>query len=108
MLQTKKQKNKTVVYPLGRLDVASSSQVEEMLLKLIDDGNLNLVLNLKNVEYMSSSGFRVCIAVLRRLKASGGSLKICCVRPNVSRVFDLIELDSLFDVYAKEEEALQA
>jgi stage II sporulation protein AA (anti-sigma F factor antagonist) len=55
---------------------------------------------------MSSSGFRVAIALLRKLSDKGGALKICCLKPAVKRIFDVIELTSLFEIYDTEEEAL--
>lgn len=98
-----------IAYLHGRLDVAVSGEVEEHLLKSIDTKNIkHLVLNMADVEYMSSSGFRVMIALLRKLKDLKGSLKICCVRPAVKRIFDVIELTTLFDMFETEEEAIAA
>ncbi len=107
-METKKVDKSLVAYPKGRLDLSLSSQLEEELSKLIDEGNLHIVLNFKNVEYMSSSGFRACIATLRKLNMCEGSLKISCIHSDVSRIFEVMELDSLFDIYETEEEALKA
>ncbi len=96
----------TIVYPSGRMDVVVSSQIEEKLNSVIDAGNHSIIINMKSVDYMSSSGFRVCIAALRKLNKYGGSLKICCIQASVRRIFDVIELTSLFDVYDTEAEAL--
>jgi stage II sporulation protein AA (anti-sigma F factor antagonist) len=98
-----------VVYLEGRLDVTVATDVEEQLIKLIDDeGEKHIILNLEQVEYMSSSGFRACIAILRKLKQRDGSLKLCNIRPSVKRIFDVIELTSLFDIFETEEAALKA
>ena len=107
-MQTKKVEDKLVVYLEGRLDVSVANEVEEELTRLIDDGNIHLILNLDQVEYMSSSGFRACIATLRKVNAREGSLKLCAIRPSVRRIFDVIELTSLFDIYESEAEALKA
>ncbi|MCS6984299.1 MAG: STAS domain-containing protein [Leptospiraceae bacterium] len=99
---------KAVAALSGRLDVSVSGEVEEKLMDAIEKENIShLILNMENVEYMSSSGFRVAIALLRRLKDKNGSLKICCVRPAVKRIFDVIELTSLFEIYNSEEEAVK-
>lgn len=99
--------DQAIAYLHGRLDVAISGEIEIHLLKTIESKSLkHLVLNMADVEYMSSSGFRVMIALLRKLKDVKGSLKICCVRPAVKRIFDVIELTTLFDMYETEEEAL--
>ncbi|MCB1325812.1 MAG: STAS domain-containing protein [Spirochaetales bacterium] len=108
MLNTKKVGESLVVYLEGRLDVSVANEVEEELGKLIDEGNKFIVLNMEKVEYMSSSGFRACIATLRKLNAREGSLKLCAIKPSVRRIFDVIELTSLFDIYESESEALSA
>ena len=108
MLQTKKSGDKIVVFLEGRLDVSVSNEIEDELSRLIDEENCNhLVLNMEKVEYMSSSGFRACIATLRKLNAKEGSMKLCCIRPSVKRIFDVIELTSLFDIYETESDALK-
>ncbi len=99
--------HKAIVYLKGRLDVAVAGQIEEHLMELIEEEKLRyLVLNMEAVEYMSSSGFRVAIALLRRLKDEGGSLKISNLRPAVKRIFDVIELTSLFEIFESEDSAL--
>lgn len=108
MLKKKKTGNVFIVYPEGRLDVTKSTELEEEVMQLIDKENArNIIMNLENVEYMSSSGFRACIAILRKLKSLNGSFKISNVRPAVKRIFDVIELTSLFDIYESEEEAIK-
>ncbi len=109
MLNTKKVGDKLVVYLEGRMDVSVANEVEEELARLIDNDNQkHLVLNMDRVEYMSSSGFRACIATLRKLNAREGTLKLSNIKPSVKRIFDVIELTSLFDIYETEEEALGA
>lgn len=109
MLKKKKTGNIIIVYPEGRLDVTRSTELEEEITKLIDEeGARNIIMNLENVEYMSSSGFRACIAILRKLKSLNGNFKISNVRPSVKRIFDVIELTSLFDIYETEEEAIKS
>ena len=107
MLNTKKVGDKLVVYLEGRLDVSVANEVEEELSRLIDDNNHHIVLNMEAVEYMSSSGFRACIATLRKLNNREGTLKLCAIRPSVRCIFDVIELTSLFDIYESEADALK-
>jgi stage II sporulation protein AA (anti-sigma F factor antagonist) len=93
----------------GRLDVSVANEVEEGLAELIDNGNhTKVLLNMEGIEYMSSSGFRACISTLRKLNAKEGSLKMCNIKPAVKRIFDVIELTSLFDIYDSPEAALSA
>ncbi|MCS7204951.1 MAG: STAS domain-containing protein [Leptospiraceae bacterium] len=108
MLKRKKVGNTVIVYPEGRLDVTKSTELEENVSKIIDEeGVRNIIMNLENVEYMSSSGFRVSISLLRKLKTLNGNLRLCNIRPSVKRIFDVIELTSLFEIYENEDEALK-
>ena len=98
-----------VVYLEGRLDASVANEVEEGLSELIDSGDhRKVVLNMDGIDYMSSSGFRACISTLRKLNAKEGSLKMCNIKPAVKRIFDVIELTSLFDIYSSEEEAVNS
>ena len=109
MLQTKQVEDKLIVYLEGRLDVSVANEVEEELSRLIDqEEQKHIILNMDKVEYMSSSGFRACIATLRKLNARDGSLKLTHIRASVKRIFDVIELTSLFDIYESDEEALKS
>lgn len=109
MLEHSVKDNRLVVYLKGRLDVSIANEVEEGLNDLIENGGyVNVVLNMKDVDYMSSSGFRACISTLRKLNAKEGKMKISNIKPAVKRIFDVIELTSLFDIYDSEEEALKS
>ncbi|MBE7411345.1 MAG: STAS domain-containing protein [Leptospiraceae bacterium] len=109
MLNHKIAGDKLIVFLEGRLDVSVANEVEEGLLSLIDEGgHKKVLLNMDGVEYMSSSGFRACISILRKLNTEGGMLKICNIKPSVKRIFDVIELTSLFDIFESEEAALAA
>lgn len=93
----------------GRLDVSVANEVEEGLADLIENGgHTKVLLNMREVDYMSSSGFRACISTLRKLNSKDGVLKICNIKPAVKRIFDVIELTSLFDIYETEEEAVSS
>lgn len=109
MLKNKILDGKVVVYLSGRLDVSVANDVEEGLADLIDNaGHRKVLLNMEAVDYMSSSGFRACISTLRKLNSKEGVLKICNIKPSVKRIFDVIELTSLFDIYENEETAMAA
>ena len=99
--------NKIIAYLAGRIDVILASEIETILNEAISDENVTfMLLNMKDVEYMSSSGFRVAIALLRRLKNREGTLRVCNLKKEVQRIFDIIELTPLFEIFDSEEKAL--
>ena len=98
---------KIIAYLTGRIDVVLADKIEASLNEIADDKKVTfMLLNMKDVEYMSSSGFRVAISLLRKLKDRNGILRICNLKEEVQRIFDLIELTPLFEIFDSEKKAL--
>ncbi len=106
-LQTKKVDNVIVVYLQGRLDVHLSADIEKEINKLIkDEPNAHFLFNLSGVEYMSSSGLRIFVSTMRILKESNRKLKLCNMNSAVKKIFEVVELMDMFEIYESEAEAL--
>ncbi len=101
-------KDVTIVYLKGRLDVHLSAEIETELNKIIDEGKNKLLLSLKDVEYLSSSGLRVFIATSRKLKEKNGELKLMKLNETAKKIFKIVELIDMFDIYESEEDALKS
>ncbi len=109
MLKTKEIGDNIVVYLKGRLDVHLSTEIEKEINEIINNNpDANLVINLDDVEYMSSSGLRVLVASMRVLKSKDKTLKLCHLNPAVKKVFEVVELMDMFDIYNTEAEAVEA
>ena len=92
----------------GRLDAYSSNEVEKSINTLIEGGCVRIVVNFDGVEYISSSGLRVMLASLKRLKKLQGDLKLACLKPYVKEVFDIAGFTQLFEICEGEEEAVDS
>lgn len=108
-MNIKKQDNNIIVYLTGRMDVHLASEVEGELNDIIQKHNeKSVVLNLEEVEYMSSSGLRVFVSLMRTLKDSNRTLKLCSLSVAVKKVFEVVELMDMFEIFDTEEEAIAA
>ncbi|MEW6356869.1 MAG: STAS domain-containing protein [Planctomycetota bacterium] len=70
--------------------------------------NGRVLLDLSNVEFISTVFLAVLIEFSRAIRAAGGSLKICGVSPLLTGIMRLCSTLSLFDIYGTEKEALEA
>jgi len=95
-----------VIYLSGRLDVNYSLSIEDEINKLIQQDHIKLVINLQDVEYLSSSGLRIFIATSRQLKIKNGILKLVKMPDAVKQVFMVVELLDMFEVFESNEAAL--
>lgn len=107
-LKTEKKGAALIIYLQGRLDVHKSLEVEQEINEMIEKGESKLLFNLKDLSYLSSSGLRVFIATLRKLKEIGGVLKIAEIQSNVAKIFKIVEFDDIFEMYNGMDEALQS
>ncbi|MCU0633072.1 MAG: STAS domain-containing protein [Methanolinea sp.] len=90
----------------GRMDATTSPDAEVQLTRLIEGGDRHIVVDLSELEYISSAGLRVLLAGLKRLKQCGGAMKLAALRPEIQKVFDIAGFNRLFAIYPTLEEAL--
>ena len=107
-LQIKEKDENIIVYLNGKLDVQRSSQIELSLDDLrVKNPNSNIILEMSRVEHMSSSGLRVLVALMRELNAKGYVLRLCKLSKSVEKIFEIVELTDMFDIYKTEDSALK-
>ena len=90
----------------GRLDAGSSEKAEERINRVLDAGGRYLLINLCDLDYISSSGLRVLLAALKRLKKDGGALRIACAQPQILEVFTMAGFLRIFSLSPDEAAAL--
>ena len=109
MIKHKESGDFVVAYLKGRIDVHLSTEIEKEINDLIAKfSDKSLIINLEDVEYMSSSGLRVLVASMRILKSNNKKLRLCNLNTAVKKVFEVVELMDMFDIYSSEKEALIA
>jgi anti-sigma B factor antagonist len=90
----------------GNLDTNTSPDAESEINTLIDAGAQKLLVNFEKLDYISSAGLRILLATAKKLKASQGDLKICCLNETVQEVFDISGFSTILSVATTEDEAL--
>lgn len=73
-----------IIFLEGRMDLANSMKTESRLNDMLGEGVLKMILDLEKLEYMSSSGLRVIIAVERSSRTGTGN-SCCRTCPSLSR-----------------------
>ena len=91
-----KQENKICLRISGRIDTTSSAQFEDYLQPVFAESDKAIELDCTELSYISSSGLRVFITLLKRVKTSGGSLKILHLNKDISDVFRTTGFNKLF------------
>ena len=73
----------------GKLDATTAKTFEDRILGVINSGTQRLVVDLSQLDYVSSSGLRVFILAAKRLQTVDGKIVLCSMKDHVRQVFDL-------------------
>jgi anti-sigma B factor antagonist len=92
----------------GKIDAVTSKDLENALAGLIDKNEVFLVIDMEKVEYLSSSGLRVLMASLNKLKKMQGDLLLAALQPFVKEVFSLTGAIRFFSIYPNHNEAIKS
>lgn len=97
-----------IVAMRGRFDAPSAPEADRTLRTLLEQGMSRVVLDLSDVEYISSGGLRVVIMLTKALERISGEMKLCGMSPFVSEVFKITNLAKRYDICPSRDEALAA
>jgi anti-sigma B factor antagonist len=105
-ITTQDYKRVAVMSVTGRVDSATAPELESQLRALVDGGKTHIVLDLKNVEYMSSAGLRAMVSTLKAVKRVNGDLRLANPSARVEEVLHLAGLTSIFTMFPTQEAAV--
>jgi anti-sigma B factor antagonist len=93
----------------GRLTVGEPvSNLREKIRELADDGKINVVLNLAEVDYIDSTGLGGLVISFTTLKKAGGALKILNLSKRNVELLILTKLTTVFEVFGDEQDAINS
>jgi anti-sigma B factor antagonist len=90
----------------GYIDTTTSSELERALDALLKQGRFFIIVDLGNVDYISSAGWGIFISEIKSIRENGGDLKLVRMVPDVYEIFELLEFHHILDVYDTVEEAI--
>ncbi|MEO8838425.1 MAG: STAS domain-containing protein [Herbaspirillum sp.] len=96
-----------IVSPEGQLNSGNAAVAEAEILGYLTGGANQLLLDLSELDYISSAGLRVVLVAAKRLKQSAGQLVLCGMRPHIREVFDISGFLTILNVTETREQALQ-
>ena len=92
----------------GEIDIATTPELNNVLTNLLKQGKIKIIVNLKNVTYVSSSGWGLFISLMKTIRHNNGDLKLVQLSPEVKVIFDMTSLFKLIPSYNTIEEAAEA
>lgn len=108
-IKTEHSNGVTVLYiKEDRLDANNSEELKLEMHRLFDGGTKNLVIDLKEILFIDSSGLGALVSGYKNASTSHGTLKLSNLQSQVKAMFELTRLHRVFDIFRSVDDALQS
>jgi anti-sigma B factor antagonist len=91
----------------GFLDAHTAPELEKIFQKFLDEQKYNIVVNCKDLNYISSAGLGVFMAYIEDVRKHNGDIKLSTMSSKVFNTFDLLGFPLLYYITTDDAEAVK-
>ncbi len=92
----------------GRLNVTTTSELEQAFNSLFEENRTKILVECRELEYISSAGLRVLLTAAKQFKKISGEIALAGLSQNVKQVFEISGFTSIFTIYTTRDEAVKS
>ena len=92
----------------GRLNVTTTAQLVQLFTKLLEEKQTKVLVECRELEYISSAGLRVLLTAAKQFKKISGEIALAGLSQNVKQVFEISGFTSIFPIYTTRDEAVKS
>lgn len=82
----------------SEIGLTNLADLKDLIDKELSTGNVNIVIDLKNVTVINSSGLGILIGCMKRVKSANGIFKLLNPQEKISNLFKITKLNLVFDI----------
>ncbi|MCZ7558284.1 MAG: STAS domain-containing protein [Bacteroidia bacterium] len=102
-----RQREQVAVFDLkGYLDAHTAPELERAFQKQLEDRCYSIVVNFRDLAYISSAGLGVLMQFIEDVRKNEGDIKLSNMSPRVFNVFDLLGFPMLYEIFPEEDDAV--
>ena len=99
--------NLVVVAVSGVLDSKTFDKLRDCLQELLDEEKTRIIVDMENLEYLSSAGIGVLFGIHKDIRRKKGDIKLCNLPVKVKNLFVMLGFSRIFKIYDNREEAVE-
>jgi len=96
----KKDKIDVISFSVNKINALIIDEIKAGILKVFDNSNSKVIIDLKGVEYIDSSGFGCFLSVMKAARNNYCVLKFANPEPRVTELFEMLHLNTVFQIYS--------
>ena len=98
----------TVVDVVGQLIVGNRQELKQKVLDELEGGARRFLVDFTGAAYIDSSGLGILVSLSKKIREAGGELRLSSLNEDLSTLFELTKLDTLFRIADSRQEGLEA
>ncbi|HAM09806.1 MAG: hypothetical protein A2X05_18590 [Bacteroidetes bacterium GWE2_41_25] len=102
----KRDKVDIVSFTVIKINALITDEIREEINRLSGTSNSKIIINLKGVEYIDSSGFSCLLSIMRSVRNNYGIIKFVNPEPGVLELLNMLHLDTVFHIFNDLDECL--
>ncbi|MDY6968865.1 MAG: STAS domain-containing protein [Spirochaetota bacterium] len=95
-----------IIQVTGEVDLYNVSELKKALFSITDGRHSSIIVDMKNVNYMDSSGIGALVAGQKKMKAHNGRFGLMNIHEDVLSILKLATLDRFFNIYESEDDII--
>ncbi len=104
----KKQGDVCIVDVEGQLIVGNRQELKQKVLDELERGERKFLVDFSQTGYIDSSGLGVLVSLSKKIRESGGELRLASLNDDLKTLFELTKLDTLFQIAHSRESGLSS
>jgi anti-anti-sigma factor len=95
----KRDKIDIITFDMDKINALITDDLRDQIGKVFENANSKVIIDLKGVQYVDSSGFGCFLSIMRTARNNYGTLKFVNPEPPVMQVIQTLNLHTVFDIY---------
>jgi len=108
MVNFEKKNNVDIVtFSVDRINALVADEIRDLIIKLFDNPHAKVIIDLKGVQYIDSSGFGCFLSLYRAARDSYGVIRFAAPEPNIKALLETLNLHTIFEIFPDAESSIR-
>ena len=104
----KRNKIDIITFTVDRINALITDELRDEISRVFENANSKVIIDLKGVQYIDSTGFGCFLSVMRAARNNYGILRFAVPEPEIMKVFRTLNLHTVFEIYDNVDECVQS
>ena len=97
-----------ITFSVKKINAFIADEIRDKIIRLFENANAKVVIDLKGVEYIDSTGFGCFLSLYRTARNNYGFLKFANAEPGIKTLFETINLHTIFEIFSDTESCIRS